>query len=507
MACGGVGVLDYDGDGWLDVYLVQGGPFPPPAGARAQGDRLFRNRGDGTFEDVTRSSGISAMPGGYGHGVSVGDFDNDGHPDLFLTRWQSYALYRNRGDGTFEDVTERAGLAGNRDWPTSSAFADLDNDGDLDLYVCHYGVWDTAHPLLCKDPTGRMNISCDPRSIAALPDHLFRNDNGRFVDATAEAGIVDRDGRGFGVVAADFDGDGLPELFVANDSTANYYFHNLGALRFEEVGHAAGVAANAGGGYQAGMGVACGDWDGDGKLDLAVTNFYGESTTLFHNLGQGLFVDHTAAAGLAAPSRYLLGFGAAFFDADNDGSLDLMTANGHVSDLRPQVPYAMTAQIYRGTTDGRLTDVTGLAGPAFERLHVGRGLAVGDLDNDGRVDALMLSQNEPPTYFHNRATAAGHYLTLELQGTRSNRDGVGAVVTVTAGGRKLLAQRFGGGSFQSAGDYRLHFGLGAAERVESLEVRWPSGCVDFHPGIAINRRHVLKEGTSSTKALIHDSAP
>ena len=178
------------------------------------------------------------MTGGYGHGISVGDYDNDGHPDLFLTRWRSYALYRNRGDGTFEDATAKAGLAGDRDWPTSSAFADLDNDGDLDLYVCHYGVWDAENPLICKDPSGRINISCDPRSIAALPDHVFRNDDGRFVDVTAEAGIVDRDGRGLGVVAADFDGDGLTDLFVANDSTANFLFHNLGGFRFEEVGHA-----------------------------------------------------------------------------------------------------------------------------------------------------------------------------------------------------------------------------------------------------------------------------
>ena len=323
---------------------------------------------------------------------------------------------------------------GDRDWPTSSAFADLDNDGDLDLYVCHYGVWDAVHPMICKDPSGRINISCDPRSIAPLADHVFRNDGGRFVDVTAQAGIIDRDGRGLGVVAADFDGDGLTDIFVANDSTANFLFQNLGGFRFEEVGHSAGVAANAGGGYQAGMGVACGDSNGDGLIDLAVTNFYGESTTLFHNLGRGLFVDHTAAAHLAAPSRYLLGFGAAFMDADNDGRLDLMTANGHVNDLRPQFPYPMTAQLYRGQPDGRFTDVTSQAGSPFQQLHLGRGLAVGDLDNDGRVDSLMVAQNEALIYFHNRTeSAGGHYVTFVLQGTRSNRDGVGAVVTITAG--------------------------------------------------------------------------
>ncbi len=495
---GGVGLIDYDGDGFLDIFAIQGGRFPPAEPAPRTSDRLFRNRGDGTFEDASIRSGISAMSGGYGHGVSVGDYDNDGHSDLFLTRWRSYALYRNRGDGTFEDATARAGLAGDRDWPTSSAFADLDNDGDLDLYVCHYGVWDAVHPLICKDPSGRANITCDPRAIAALSDHVFRNDDGRFVDVTAEAGIIDRDGRGLGVVAADFDGDNFVDLFVANDSTANFLFHNLGGFRFEETGHEAGVAANASGGYQAGMGVACGDSNGDGSIDLAVTNFYGESTTLFHNLGRGLFVDHTAAAGLAAPSRYLLGFGAAFMDADNDGRLDLMTANGHVNDLRPQFPYPMIAQLYRGQPDGRFTDVTSQAGSPFQQLHVGRGLAVGDLDNDGRVDSLMVAQNEPFVYFHNRAeSAGGHYVTFQLQGTRSNRDGVGAVVTVTAGKLRQVAQRFGGGSFQSAGDHRLHFGLAAADRAESVEVRWPSGRSDRYKDLLADRCHRLKEGDGS----------
>ena len=493
--CGGVGVIDYDGDGLLDLYVVQGGPFPAPSGLTRSGDRLFRNRGDGSFEDVTQRAGISAMPGGFGHGLSVGDYDNDGHPDLFLTRWRSYALYRNRGNGTFEDATEKAGLAGDRDWPTSSAFADLDNDGDLDLYVCHYGVWDAANPPICKDPSGRINISCDPRTIAARPDHVFRNDDGRFLDVTTAAGMVDHDGRGLGVIAADLDGDRLMDIFVANDSTANFLFHNLGSFRFEEVGQSSGVAANASGGYQAGMGVACGDWNGDGLVDLAVTNFYGESTTLFQNLGHGLFADHTAAAGLAAPSRYFLGFGAAFLDADNDGRLDLITANGHVNDLRPHFPYLMTAQLYLGRANGRLTDVTDRAGPPFQQAHVGRGLTWGDFDNDGRMDAVMVAHGEPPVYFHNRADRSnGHHVTFQLQGTTSNRDGVGASVTVTAGGRKQVAQRFGGGSYQSAGDPRLHFGLGAATQIDRVEVRWPSGRVDLFKDVKLDKRYRLNEG-------------
>src|SRR5262249_2674768 len=280
---GGLALLDYDGDGWLDVYCVQGGSFSPSSEAGSPsggpGDRLFHNRGDGTFKDVTERSGIGRFSRGYGHGVAVGDIDSDGHPDVFVTRWRSYALYRNRGDGTFDDVTEAWGLGGRRDWPTSAALADLDGDGDLDLYVCHYAVLDIDPPRICRDPKTQAYLTCNPLDVAALPDRLFRNEGDRFVDVTAHSGVDDRDGRGLGVVAADLDGDGRVDLFVANDSSANFLFRNLGGMRFEEVGHFAGVAGNASGAYQAGMGVAAGDLDGDGRIDLAVTNFYGESTT------------------------------------------------------------------------------------------------------------------------------------------------------------------------------------------------------------------------------------
>ena len=497
---GGVGLLDFDGDGRLDVYLVQGGSFPPAPARPSTGDRLFRNRGDGTFEDVSASSSIAALSRGYGHGVTVGDFDNDGLPDLFLTRWRAYALYHNRGDGTFEDVTAAAGLGGDRDWPTSAAFADLDNDGDLDLYVCHYLAWDAENPRACWDEATRANIACYPRDFAALPDHVFRNDGGRFVDVTKEAGFVDADGRGLGVVAADLDADGLIDLYVANDTTANFLYHNLGGFRFEETAQAVGVAANADGGYQAGMGVACGDLDGDGRPDLAVTNLFGESTTFYRNLGGGMFADRTAAVGLAAPSRFLLGFGIAFLDADNDGRLDLLTANGHVSDLRPRSAYAMRAQLLVGGPGGKLTDVSERSGPPFQVPHLGRGLAVGDLDNDGRIDALLVAQNEPPVYLHNQ-TGGGHFLTLRLEGTASNRDGVGATVAVTAGGRRQVAQRSGGGSYQSAGDPRLHFGLGTADRAALVEVRWPSGRIDRHERLAVDRGYHLREGDQTPRPL------
>jgi hypothetical protein len=506
---GGVGLLDYDGDGWLDVYVVQGGTFPPRSD-RPPGDRLFRNKRDGTFEDVSERSGISRLPQGFGHGVTVGDIDNDGHPDLFLTRWRSYALYRNRGDGTFEDATDRYGLGGDRDWPTSAAFADLDNDGDLDLYVCHYLKWDAEHPTLCPrkskgDTPGGAGSSpgydyCMPNPFPAQPDHLFRNDGGRFKDVTNEAGIVDPNGRGLGVTAADVDGDGLVDLFVANDTTANYLFRNLGGFKFEEIGISSGVACNADGAFQAGMGTASGDLDGDGLPDLAVTNFYGESTTFYHNLGRGSFADRTASIGLAAPSRFLLGFGLVFFDANNDSRLDLATANGHVVDDRPNFPLDMPCQLLVGSPDGRLQNVSRAAGECWTVPRLGRALASGDLDNDGRPDLVVLPQRTPLAFFHN-ATEGGHFLTLRLEGTKSNRDAVGALVTLTTSGRTIRRWRTGGGSFQSASDGRLHFGLAAATKIDAVEIRWPSGRVDRLTNLEADRAYRLREGEAAPFAL------
>ncbi len=507
---GGVGLLDYDGDGWFDVYLVQGGPFPPPgngllfpgdahglAAQRTSGDRLFRNRGDGTFDDATAVSGIANLAQGYGHGVAVGDFDNDGHPDLFITRWRAYALYRNQGNGTFRDLTEAAGLGGDRDWPTSAAFADLDGDGDLDLYVCHYLQWDAEHPQICFDEKKKKNRHCPPQRFWHLPDHMFRNDGGRFVDVTIEAGINDSYGQGLGVIAADLDADGRVDLFVANDQSPNYFFRGLGGLKFEEVAEISGLSGNGNGGFQAGMGVACGDLDGDGRPDLGVTNFYNESMTLYHNLGGGVFTDHTGEAGLAVPTRYQLGFGTAFLDVDNDGHLDIAIANGHVDDFRPEIPYAMPAQLLVGSDGGKLADVSVRAGPPWQVLRVARGLAAGDLDNDGRVDLLVVAQDVPLAYFHNR-TAGGHSLTLRLEGTTSNRDAVGARVTVLAGKRRQVRWRFGGGSYQSACDPRLHFGLGDAAVVDTLEVAWPSGRLDHFGPLAADAGYQIREGSGLT---------
>jgi hypothetical protein len=500
---GGVALLDFDGDGWLDVYAVQGGTFPPGQDPPRFGDRLFRNRGDGRFEDATVSSGLAGLAGGYGFGAAVGDYDNDGRPDLFITRWRSYTLYHNLGQGRFEDITARAGLGGDRDWPTSAAWADLDNDGDLDLYVCHYLKWDEASPPTCAHPHRRGSAYCDPRFLPSLPDHVFRNDGGRFVDVSAEAGILaaDRDGRGLGVVAADLDDDGKIDLFVANDTTANFFFRNRGGFRFTEEGPESGLAASAGGGYLAGMGVACGDLDGDGRLDLAVTNFYGESTTLYHNHSGGQFSDRAAAAGLAAPTRFVLGFGLAALDANNDGNLDLAQANGHVDDFRPAVPYAMPAQLFLGDGAGRLIDVSRRAGPPWQVPRLARGLAIGDLDNDGRTDVIIVSENAPLALLHDESEARNHSLTLLLEGTASNRDAVGARVAVTAAGKTQVAARLGGGSYLSASDPRLHFGLGSARQVDRIEVKWPSGRRDCYEGLLADAGYHLREGDPAPKVL------
>ena len=433
-------------------------------------------------------------------GVTVGDYDNDGRPDLFVTRLQTYALYRNRGDGRFEDATVRAGLAGRRDNPSSAAFADLDNDGDLDLYVCHYMIWDPANPPVCLNEKGNY-FYCSPQKVEAAPDHVFRNDGGRFFDVTRTAGFTEIEGRGLGVVAADIDDDNRIDLYVANDGTANYLFQNRGDFRFEETGLQAGVAGSAEGGYRAGMGVACGDIDGDGRPDLMVTNFYGEGVTFYQNLGQGLFADRSAASGLGLATRYLLGFGIAMADVTNHGRLDVMITNGHVNDNRPYYRYAMPSRLYENRPDGRFVDVSSRAGPPWSVERVGRGLAAGDLDNDGRVDAVIVAQNEPVAFFHNRTRGPGQFVTFLLEGTRSNRDGVGARVTITAGGRRQVAQRCGGGSYQSADDPRLHFGLADNDHVDSVEVRWPSGKVDRWTDVASGTGYRLREGQAAPLPL------
>ena len=391
--------------------------------------------------------------------------------------------------------------AGRRDNPSSAAFADLDNDGDLDLYVCHYMIWDPANPPVCLNEKGNY-FYCSPQKVEPAPDHVFRNDGGRFTDVTRSAGFTDPEGRGLGVVAADIDDDNRIDLYVANDGTANYLFRNLGNSDSRKPDWRPERRQRAEGGYRAGMGVACGDVDGDGRPDLMVTNFYGEGVTFYQNLGQGLFADRSAASGIGLATRYLLGFGIAMVDVTNDGRKDVIIINGHVNDNRPYYLYAMPSRLYENRPDGRFVDVSSRAGRPWAVERVGRGLAAGDLDNDGLIDAVILAQNEPVAFFHNRTREAGRFVTFQLEGTKSNRDGVGARVTISAGGLRQVAQRLGGGSYQSAQDPRLHFGLADSDRVDTVEVRWPSGKIDRWTNVAAGTGYKLREGHPTPLPLV-----
>ena len=489
---GGVGLLDYDGDGWLDVYVVQGrslsAPDQPPPVRRPPVPQQPRRH----FEDVSKAAGITDFAGGYGHGVAVGDYDNDGRPDLFVTRWRSYALYRNRG-GTFEDVTETAGLGGDRDWPTSAAWADLDGDGDLDLYVCHYLDWNAESPQLCRDATNQAYQYCNPRSFTARADHLFRNDGGRFVDVTGTPASS--------TVMAEGSGSSPPTSIETVLSISSWPTTRRPISCSETEAACASrrwewpparppmptVDTRREWAWRAVI------WTATDSPTWSSPTSMANRRPSFGIWAVGISVTGRPPSASRVPSRYRLGFGVAMLDVDNDGRLDLATANGHVEDFRPLIPYAMPAQLLVAAENGRLVDVSDSAGAPWRVPRVGRGLAAGDLDNDGRVDLVLVGQGEPLAYLHNRS-AAGHFLTLRLEGTTSNRDAVGARVAVVAAGRRREAERIGGGSYQSASDPRLHFGLGPNLRVESVEVRWPSGRVDRYRDLKADGCYLLREG-------------
>ena len=510
---GGVALLDFDNDGHLDIFALQGGDFPfkPNPSNKSDSDRLFRNRGNSTFEDVTEKAGLPTNRVGYSHGVSVGDINNDGYSDLFITRYGSYSLLLNQKNGTFKDVTEPWNLSGERDWPTSSAFADFDNDGDLDLYVCHYVVWDSQNPRLCGNENGGPLAYCVPHVLTARSDHLFRNDKNKFTDISDAAGITsaDREGRGLGVIAADFDDDGLTDIFVANDGTANFLFKNHGQMKFTDEALPAGVSANSEGGYQAGMGVSCGDFNNDQKLDLIVTNFYGESTSYFENMGNLLFRERGSAIGLKDASRYRLGFGTTLTDFNNDGLLDIATANGHVNDSRPIIPYQMPLQLLIANSNGRFMNTESKVGPDLLVPRLGRGLAIGDLNHDGLQDIVMTSldsqisvfQNSLPDLANNSNQVPG-FIMIQLEGVKSNRDGVGARITIKYSDKTRMTVRFGGGSYLSASAGPIHFGLDGAKIIDQLEVHWPSGTIDRHKLVSVNQMIRIKEGENTVYPLI-----
>lgn len=488
---GGVGLIDFDGDGWLDLYFVNGCRLPIDPDSPPAPNRLYRNQGDGTFADVTERAGVGGR--GYGMGCAVGDYDNDGHDDLFVTGIGQTVLYRNRGDGTFEDITARAGVSSDR-WTTAAGFGDLDGDGDLDLTVITYVTADPSDVPACRDHSGGP-IHCSPALFPAEPDLLFRNNGGgMFTDISREAGFDDApNGRGLGLAVADFDEDGRLDLYVANDASPDFLFRNLGDLRFEEVAAISGLASNGSGKATASMGVVADDLDGDGRLDLFITNFLNEPNTLFRGLGGGLHADVTLAAGLYAPSIPMTGFGTAAMDVDNNGDLDLFVANGHVDD-QPWInsPMGNLPHLFLNRGDGRFALADPQTMPYLAQPVVGRGVAMGDLDNDGRVDLVVVHRDRPAVLLHNQ-TPGGHWLGLRLIGSRSGRTPIGARVTCRAGGRERVHWLTSGTSYLSAHDQRLHFGLGPTDRVESVEVRWPSGHVQRWQDLPIDQVHELRE--------------
>ena len=486
--------LDYDNDGYLDLYLVNS----------AAPSVLFRNKGDGTFTDVTESAKVSNQ-GSYGHGVACGDYDNDGYVDLYVTNFGENRLYYNNGDGTFTDVTVQAGVGDPR-WSSSATFFDYNNDGYLDLYVVNYVNYrlDTSAPICFESPafgtTEKVRGYCHPKHFEGAPDRLYRNNgDGTFTDATDAANIRDPGGmflgKGLGVVAADFDADGNPDIYVANDDTPNYLFYNKGDGTFAEIAILTGCAYSVDGIAQAGMGVDAGDYNGDGLLDLFVTNFSYETNTLYRNNGDGTFTDVSYKARLGEESYLSLGFGTGFFDPDNDGYLDIFIANGHifpnVERTTDVLSYKQPNQLFRNHGDSTFVEMQ------FEgRDAVSRGTLFGDYDNDGDTDLLVTQLNDKVTLLRNENRTSNNYLHLKLIGTQSNRDGIGARVTLTLGTESRTREVHRGYSYLSSNDPRLLFGLGERTVVDKLQIRWQSGVVQILENLAGNQELVVTEPTS-----------
>jgi hypothetical protein len=478
--------LDYDGDGWLDLFLVGGGKKGHNPNA------LFRNNRDGTFTDVTARAGVRTGPAS-GMGCAAGDYDGDGWVDLYVTGYGGNVLYRNQGDGTFADVTERAGVRAGG-WSTSAAWGDVDGDGWLDLYVCRYLRFGSGTPRIC--PYRGVMMACPPRLYAGEPGILYHNNgDGTFGDVTRRSGAVAPDGKSLGCLFTDTDGDGRLDLYVANDGMPNNLFHNEGKGRFRDVALLSGTAYNANGDAEASMGVDAGDYDGDGRLDLVATAFQNETDAIYHNDGAGAFSYVTAEVGLAELTRPFLSFGCGWIDYDNDGDLDLFVVSGHVQDTiaraDPACTFAQPRHLFENA-GGKFREVA-QASPALARPAVGRGAAFGDVDNDGDVDILVSNNSGPPILLLNAAGNGRSWLRVRLRGRAPNRFGIGARVRLTAGGRTQVAEARAGHSYASTSDPRLHFGLGAATRVTRLEVRWPRGATSVLTDVRANQEVIVAE--------------
>ena len=510
----GVAFYDYDNDGWLDIFLVNGSRlegFPPGAEPTSH---LFQNNRDGTFTDVTAKAGVAHS--GWGQGVCIGDYNNDGWEDLFVTYYGKNVLYHNNGDGTFTDVTQKAGVAGKGTrWNTGCAFVDYDRDGHLDLFVANYIDLDLATapapesgPCLYKG----VLVACGPPGLQGGKNILYHNNrDGTFADVSEAAGIFRANGTyGLGVLTADFDNDGWPDIYVANDSTASALYQNKKNGKFEDVAIEAGCALSPDGKPQAGMGLAAADYDLDGNLDIVKTNFAGDTPSLYHNLGGGNFEDATFTAGLGAHTQFL-GWGCGFFDYDNDGWPDILICNGHVypevEQLKTEAGYRQRKLLYRNLRNGHFADISLQVGPGISDPAACRGCAFGDFDNDGDIDVVVNTVNDFPQLLRCDSKLANNWIKVRTIGTQSNRSGIGArvaCVTRVPGESKphrQIDEVRSGGSYISQNDLRIHFGIGKAEQVDLLEIRWPSSHVDTIKDVKANQLVFVKEGEGVVRTM------
>lgn len=505
----GAAFIDYNNDGWEDIFLVNGTRLDGVAGTSLPTNRLYQNKGDGTFTDVTTKAGL--IRSGWGQSVCVGDYDSDGWDDLFISSFGRNALYHNNGNGTFTEVAEKAGVANNRTrWGSGSAFVDYDRDGHLDLFVASYIDLDLkTAPLPETGPClykGVM-VACGPPGLAGGVNTLYHNNaDGTFTDVSEKSGITKTNGTySLGVLVADFDNDGWPDIYVANDSSPAALYHNNRNGTFTDIGVEAGCAFSVDGKPQAGMGVTAGDYDRDGWLDIFKTNFAGDTSSLYHNVGKGVFDDVTFPAGVGVNTRWL-GWGCGFIDVDNDGWLDVFLVNGHVypevEQLRTEAGYAQRKVLYRNLQNGHFADVSEQVGGAVIEPTPSRGCAFGDYDNDGRLDILINPVNAMPELLHAESVNQNNWIKIKLTGTKSNRDGIGArIKCVTADGTQIDEVR-SGGSYYSQNDLRVHFGLGKNQRVKAIEIHWPSGQVDALGEITANQLILVKEGVGIVRASV-----
>lgn len=513
----GVAFYDYNNDGWLDIFLVNGWRLEGFPAGQEPTSHLFKNNRDGTFTDITAKAGL--VHSGWGQGCCVGDYDNDGFDDLFVTYFGKNVLYHNNGDGTFSDVTDKAGVGGNgKRWNTGCAFVDYDRDGHLDLFVANYIDLDLVTAPVPESGPCRYKgvmVACGPPGLTGGKNILFHNNgDGTFTDVSATSGILEANGTyGLGVLTADFDNDGWPDIYVANDSAPSALYRNKKNGKFVDVAMDAGCALSPDGKPQAGMGVSAGDYDLDGKLDILKTNFAGDTPSLYHNLGDGNFEDVTFTAGLGVHTQFL-GWGCGFFDFDNDGWPDILICNGHVypevEELKTEAGYAQRKLLYRNLRNGRFEDVSVRGGPGINVPVAARGCAFGDFNNDGFLDVVVNTVNDYPQLLRCESRLEHNWIKIRTIGTKSNRSGIGARIrcmTRLPGETKdhsQIDEVRSGGSYISQNDLRVHFGIGKAEKVALLEVHWPSGSVDMLKDVAPNQVVFVKEGEGIIRTMKFD---